>query len=89
LHQIIIIHELLHIFGASDKYQLASGHPIFPDGFASPQKTPLYPQRFAEIMARAIPKNDTDYEIATHLRQTKIGTRTAQEIGWLSDDDTR
>lgn len=83
IHNIIITHELLHILGASDKYDLRSGQPHKPDAYAEPGLTPLLPQRFAEIMARAIALSPNKYELAQHLRQTKISVKTAQEIGWI------
>lgn len=83
LHQVIITHELLHIWGASDKYDLASGQPNTSNGYAEPNKVPLLPQRFAALMARAKPLNETDFEVVGHLKKTKINVYTAQEIGWL------
>ena len=84
LHQVIITHELLHIFGASDKYNLENGQAIYPDGYAEPNKKPLYPQLKAEIMGRSIPLNTTKLQIARSLNQTLIGEITATEIGWLN-----
>ena len=86
LHQVIITHELLHIFGASDKYSLESGEAIYPNGYADPNKKPLYPQIKAEIMGRSIPLNATQSEIARSLSQTIIGKTTAAEIGWVNAD---
>ena len=44
---VILAHELLHTLSASDKYDLANTLPVFPDGFAEPNKSPRYPQDFA------------------------------------------
>ena len=82
LHRVIILHELLHIFGASDKYQLGNGRPIYPEGFAYPDITPLYPQPKAEVMGRSIPISDTEADVAINLSQVIIGNKTAIEIGW-------
>jgi hypothetical protein len=49
----VIAHELLHTLGATDKYDLASNQPMHPDGFAEPDREPLYPQSLAELMAAA------------------------------------
>ena len=38
--------SLLHGFGATDKYDLATGQPLYPKGYAEPALKPLYPQRF-------------------------------------------
>src|SRR2546430_2690855 len=48
-NNIVIAHELMHTLGASDKYDLGSGAPLYPIGFAEPQREPLYPQGRAEI----------------------------------------
>ena len=84
-NNIIIAHELLHVLGASDKYNLANGQPIEPDGLAEPQRKPLYPQRVAEIMAARIPTSRTQWRSPANIGQTMIGSTTAGEIGFLSD----
>src|SRR5256885_10386131 len=43
-NNIVIAHELMHTLGASDKYDLGSGAPLYPIGFAEPDREPLYPQ---------------------------------------------
>lgn len=83
IHAVVITHELLHILGAADKYDLISGQPLFPAGYAQPFKQPAHPQRRAEIMARAIPLTETNHKVATRLSQTMIGDLTAREIGWI------
>lgn len=83
LHKVVITHELLHILGASDKYDLVTGQPIYPDGYASPDAAPLLPQRTAEIMGRAVPLTESSHRVAVFLRDTLIGDKTAREIGWL------
>jgi hypothetical protein len=78
----VIAHELLHTLGATDKYDLASGQPIHPDGFAEPQREPLYPQSFAELMAGRIPVSGTEAQTPESLQHVLIGPKTASEIGW-------
>ena len=78
----VIAHELLHTLGATDKYDFANNQPIHPDGFAEPDRAPLYPQSFAELMAGRIPISSTEAETPESLRQVLIGTKTAREIGW-------
>ncbi len=80
-NNIIITHELLHTFGASDKYS-DGGLPVYPDGYAEPDKIPLYPQEFAEIMAGRIPINKTQAAIPDDLSRSLIGPLTAEEINW-------
>jgi len=82
-NNIIILHELLHTLGATDKYDLQTNQPIFPDGYAEPNLTPILPQRKAEIMAGRIAITQSKAIIPKGLVQTVIGTKTAQEIGWL------
>jgi len=82
LHKVIIVHELLHIFGASDKYELGSGLPIYPDGYAYPERKPLYPQPKAEVMGRSIAISANKANIAKNLNQIIISDKTASEIGW-------
>jgi hypothetical protein len=80
---VIIAHELLHVFGASDKYDLASKQPLHPDGYAEPDRSPLLPQQFAEIMGGRIPLSAGHSEIPGSLAETLIGPATAHEIGLL------
>lgn len=83
-NNVVLVHELLHILGATDKYDLANGRPIYPLGYANPDEQ--YPQRHAEIMAPTIPLSDVKFDVARRLSQTLIGNTTAKEIGWLESD---
>lgn len=80
---VIVAHELLHTLNATDKYDLESTLPSFPDGYAEPDKTPLYPQQFAEIMGGRVPMSAQEARIPKNLNVTLIGEKTAYEIGWL------
>ncbi len=80
---VITAHELLHTLTASDKYDLATTLPIYPDGFAEPEQSPTYPQIFAELMGGRIPIDETKADIPKSLSQTLIGDKTAKEIGWV------
>ena len=80
-NKVIIAHELLHTLGATDKYE-ANGMPRFPDGFAEPEKQPLYPQEFAEIMAGRYAVSEEEAQIPASLDQSVIGPTTAKEINW-------
>ena len=80
---VITAHELLHTVNATDKYDLGNNQPVYPDGFAEPDKTPLYPQNFAELMGGRIPVSETEASIPKSLKHTLIGDKTAREIGWL------
>lgn len=79
---VVLTHEMLHALGATDHYDLGTGLPAFPDGYAAPNQSPLYPQVQAEIMAGRIPVSETRAEIPYGLKDTLIGPLTAREIGW-------
>lgn len=80
---VVLAHEMLHTLGATDKYDLATTLPRFPDGFAEPQRSPRYPQQLAEIMGGRIPITAQAADIPRHIRLTLIGPATAKEIGWV------
>ena len=82
-NNLVITHEFLHTVGATDKYDLASGMPLFPAGYVEPDKTPLYPQRFAEIMTNAVPISKTKTMMPNNLEDTLIDDKTAEEIRWI------
>ena len=81
-NNVVIAHELLHTVGASDKYDGATGQPVFPDGFVR-KAGPRYPQTRAELMAGRIPITVEKSVMPNSLRQCWIGKTTAQEIGWV------
>jgi hypothetical protein len=78
----VIAHELLHTLGATDKYDLRSNQPAHPDGFAEPDREPLYPQSFAELMGGRIPVSSSESTTPESLQQVIVGAKTASEIGW-------
>jgi hypothetical protein len=80
-NHVVIAHELLHVLGASDKYAFETGDPIYPDGYADPNKQPLFPQNRAEIMAGVIPLSATGHVLPGSLEHCRIGQLTAEEIG--------
>jgi len=82
-NNIVITHELLHTVGATDKYDLSTNEPLHPDGYAEPDKVPLLPQTFAEIMAGRTPYSTTQSEMPGSLDKVLIGTKTAREINWV------
>jgi len=81
-NNVVIAHELLHTVGAIDKYS-DSGHPFYPAGYADSARKPLYPQRYAEIMAGRIPTSANSAYMAESLRSVIINPHTATEINWL------
>jgi hypothetical protein len=81
-NNIVIAHELLHTVGATDKYDLASGAPLYPQGFADRGREPRYPQQRAEIMAGRRPLSAQEFEMPSTLAGVVLGPETALEIRW-------
>jgi hypothetical protein len=79
-NNVIIAHEFLHTLGATDKYDPSNGLPTAPDGLAEPDRSPLYPQRHAEIMGGRIALAADDAIIPKNLKYVVIGPQTASEI---------
>lgn len=79
---VVIAHEILHTLGASDKYDLASLAPIYPIGYAEPDKDPRHPQTLTEIMAGRYAVGPNHYEMPTSLTTVRVGEATALEIRW-------
>ncbi|MBU1192554.1 MAG: hypothetical protein KKA36_08180 [Gammaproteobacteria bacterium] len=82
-NNVVIAHELLHTVGATDKYDPHSSLPIHPQGFAEPDRKPLYPQVIAEIMGGRIPITERRAELPMSLGKTLVGPETAAEINWI------
>src|SRR5205807_126971 len=70
-NNIVIAHELMHTLGASDKYAPGSGEPLYPAGFADPERQPLYPQTQAEIMAGRRALSAQEFEMPQGLRDAR------------------
>jgi hypothetical protein len=79
----VIAHELLHTLGATDKYDRSNDMPSFPDGYGEPERAPLLPQRYAEIMGGRIALSASDAVIPSDFKQVVMGVKTAQEINFL------
>ena len=83
-NHVVIIHELMHTLGATDKYA-AGNQPAHPEGYAEPFRTPLYPQRKAEIMGGRIPLSAQQSRMPERLAEVVVGAFTAAEINWPVD----
>lgn len=83
-NQVVIAHELMHTLGAVDKYD-ATNMPLYPAGYAEPERRPLLPQRLAEIMGGRIPLAAGQATVPRSLREVTIGPYTAAEINWPVD----
>lgn len=77
----VVAHELLHTLGATDKYDDA-GRTRYPQGFAEPRRTPLYPQPGAEAMARNVPLAPGSERPPETLEELYVGETTARELRW-------
>ena len=77
-NNLVVAHELLHTVGASDKYSLMTGQPLYPDGFASPEAE--YSQTRAEIMAGKIPLSEHESVMPESLPPCVISKKTAIQI---------
>ncbi|HEY6926257.1 MAG TPA: hypothetical protein VI653_22425 [Steroidobacteraceae bacterium] len=81
-NNIVVAHELMHTLGATDKYAPSTGEPLYPSGFAEPDRRPLYPQPGAEIMAGRRALSATDSDMPSSLQDVVVGPVTADEIRW-------
>jgi hypothetical protein len=81
-NNMVIAHELLHTVGASDKYDLSTGLPLFPAGYADRDQVPLYPQERTEIMAGRRAVSPTEAQMPRSLRSVVAGPETALEVHW-------
>jgi len=84
-NNIVIAHELMHTLGATDKYDLQTTVPVYPLGYAEPDKIPLYPQRQAELMGGRIPVSTSQTVMPRSFSDVVIGAATAREIAWLKN----
>jgi hypothetical protein len=83
----IVTHETLHLFGASDKYE-EDAYGCAPEGRGDTEKSPPFPQTTSDIMCGLIAKSAIRYEKADFKEETLvINKHTAQEIGWLPEED--
>ena len=82
-NNVVIAHEMLHTLGATDKYDLQTGQPIYPEGYAVPDQVPLLPQTLAEIMGGTVPLSESEAVMPDSLASTVIGPQTAKEIRWI------
>lgn len=81
-NNVVIAHEILHTLGATDKYAPGSLAPLYPAGYAEPDRDPLYPQTLTEIMAGRYAVDDHTFEMPETLTDVRVGAATALEIRW-------
>ncbi len=86
---VTVAHELAHTLGAVDNYDFNSQRSVYPEGFVQPFAEPLYPQRYAELMAVDKPLGPHhDVEIRS-LDEVRIGHYTAAQLGWIEPHRAR
>ena len=79
-----VAHELAHTLGALDYYHPDTALAVHPEGFVEPYADPLYPQRFAELMAADIPTGARQEREVESLEEVRIGYATARDMGWIA-----
>jgi len=82
---ITLAHELGHVLGATDKYEPDTFHSAYPEGYVEPYVRPLYPQRYAELMAVDRPLNHNVEAEVRAFDRVRVGHRTAAEMRWISE----
>jgi hypothetical protein len=87
-NNVVIAHELMHTLGATDKYDVATDLPLFPDGYGDPKASPLYPQTLTELMGGRRMVTPNEAEMPLGLAEVVIGPRSAAEIR-LADNAKR
>jgi len=78
-----LAYYIARLMGASSHLD-DHGYPLFPQGYANPEKKPLYPQENAELTGCYIPFKPFEIRRITTLDQVYLGAQTAYEIGWIS-----
>ncbi len=81
----IVTHELLHLFGANDKYlEYSETDACDEKGLGEMHKKPLYPQKTGDIMCLYVEHIKGDFTRG-HLvdKELVINELTAKEIGWV------
>jgi hypothetical protein len=82
-NNVVITHEILHTLGASDKYDPLTLAPLYPIGYAEPDRQPRFPQSFTEIMAGRYAIDARTFEMPESLDDVVVGDATALEIRWI------
>ena len=82
-NNVVIAREILHTLGASAKYPPDTLAPLYPIGYAEPERTPRYPQSFTEIMAGRSAVDASTFKMPESLDEVVVGDATALEIRWI------
>ena len=80
-NDIALAQGILAALGARMKVD-EDGEPLFPAGYAFPNRRPPLPQFRAEIMAGRIPLTEETSVLPSSIDDCVVGKVTASEIGW-------
>ncbi len=81
-----VAHELGHILGAIDTYEEGSYLSHWPEGYVEPFAVPLWPQRWAELMAVDKPASPNSEREVQSLFEQRIGYDSAARMGWIAPE---
>ena len=81
-NNVVIAHEVLHALGATDKYDMQTLQPLYPQGYGDRAAQPRHPQELTEVMAGRRAVSDHEVEQPRDLESVVIGPETAAEIRW-------
>lgn len=84
-----VAHELGHTLGAADLYDPDTYLSRYPEGYVQPYVVPLYPQRWAEIMAVDRPLSPSSEQELRSLSEARIGYATAAALNWIPQELAR
>ncbi|MGA0163357.1 MAG: serine/threonine protein kinase [Bdellovibrionota bacterium] len=74
--------EAARIFGAKIKTEDSDVIKV-PEGLASPNQSPLFPQTHADLMGAGVPVNLIENRPVESFDEIMIGPKTAEELGWI------
>jgi len=83
---VTVAHELGHILGAADTYNEGNYLSRWPEGYVEPFAVPLWPQRWAEVMAVDKPASPTSERETQSLFEQRIGYDSAARMGWIATE---
>jgi len=79
-----VAHELAHTLGADDLYDPSTMLSMHPEGYVEPFADPLFPQRFAELMAADVPVGPRKEREVRSLDEVRVGYASAAAMGWIT-----
>jgi len=83
---VTVAHELAHVLGAEDLYRPDDYTAELPRGLVEPHARPIYPQRYAELMAVDIPTGPGREREVNSLDEVRVGHASAAAMGWIDPE---